>query len=123
MERKLESWGCKIEHVLGVLGGPQRVIEELMGLMALSFAAKVVTPFATLASRIGAATVATCGLAAAQAELGGAGLLRRLGIAGLGGLAAHEGLNFIDPQDALGAGLTATSPAPRRWITLPASSA
>ena len=100
VEQKMERWGGKIEHVVDELGGAERVVEGLMLLMGASFAAKVITPFATLASRIGGATTATRALAAAQVDLAKAQAGGGLGAGGLGrgifgGLAAGNGISLL----------------------------
>jgi hypothetical protein len=62
--QQVSDWGQKIAAVTDYLGGPTRAIEALMALMVGSFTLKVITPFITLAEKIGAATLGTRALRA-----------------------------------------------------------
>ena len=99
-ERRVEGFEEGVKSLVRTLGGPEAVITDLMKLMALSFAARVITPFVTLATRVAEATAATRGLAVAQGDLARAGVGAGLPGGGLGrgisgGLAAMNGFNLL----------------------------
>lgn len=130
-EQSVERWGGRIMWVTNLLGGPADAIRDLMLLMAGRFVIGLVAPWARLGLAIGgvikrlfslartavpAAIAAVRGLrleeeaeAAAEAATGGgrfgrlASLAGRASLAIGGGIAAHEAMQAVDPNDRMGA--------------------
>ena len=100
-----------VDAVVQKVGGWQTAIELVLGLIAAKWAIGILAPVANLALALGGVirrfavltTTSVPALARSMAGLGGGtALLGRLGLAGLGGYAAHEALSAVDNDDRMG---------------------
>ena len=102
---ELETWGRRAEWIAKGFGGFKDILEGVLVIMGLSFATKVILPFAKLGSTIISATAALRGFAvaetAAEAAGAGGGLASKLGK--VGGAAVAEGATVAE-GGALGIG-------------------
>lgn len=110
----MKGWVQSIKSVVDWLGGPKKVLEGLFVLMGAKFVFSMVAPWVTLGKaivtvikRLGWATLAMEKFTDAEegeraASSFGKSALARAGLAAAAGLATHEGLKYVDPEDRVG---------------------